>query len=99
MEENLNSKVNDQYWWADGLAVRNKAAGSAIFIENNEDNALRLAVTLNEYHEGKRPWGPDTITRLKEALQSLYDVQNGPPLEKYRVEWEKAMQVAEELLK
>ena len=39
------------------------------------------------------------IARLREALQTLVDVQNGPPLEKYRVEWEQVMNNAESLLK
>lgn len=31
------------------------------------------------------------IDRLRETLQALYDVQNGPPLEKYRDDWEAVM--------
>jgi len=36
---------------------------------------------------------------LKEALQKLYDIQNGPPLIKEKAAWEDAMKKAEELLK
>ena len=37
--------------------------------------------------------------RLKEALQSLYDEQNGPPLIRYQKSWEAAMDKAEQALK
>lgn len=36
---------------------------------------------------------------LREALQGLYDAQNGPPLIKEKAAWEDAMKEAEELLK
>ena len=40
-----------------------------------------------------------TIQALRDALQGLVDVQNGPPLWKYKAEWEAAMTKAERLLK
>lgn len=36
---------------------------------------------------------------LREALQALHDVQNGCPLSKYQSDWDKAMEMAERLLK
>jgi hypothetical protein len=36
---------------------------------------------------------------LIKALEALIDVQNGPPLEKYRKEWENAMRDAAEAIK
>ena len=39
------------------------------------------------------------IERLREALQLLYDNQNGCPLPKYQEDWERAMSMAAELLK
>lgn len=37
--------------------------------------------------------------RLKEALQALYDEQNGPPLIREEAEWNAAMRLAEECLR
>jgi len=39
------------------------------------------------------------IAALCETLQWLHDLQNGPPLQKYRDEWEEIMNKAEGLLK
>jgi len=36
---------------------------------------------------------------LLDALQALYDAQNGAPLERDKTEWEEAMRMAEEALK
>lgn len=36
--------------------------------------------------------------RLVDALRSLHDVQNGPPLLKYQWDWEEAMRLAQEAL-
>ena len=36
--------------------------------------------------------------RLREALQDLVDLQNGPPLPKYKLDWERVMDHAGELL-
>lgn len=36
----------------------------------------------------------DRIEALEEALQSLLDVQNGPPLLKYEDDWQSAMDAA-----
>lgn len=36
--------------------------------------------------------------RLRDALESLVDLQNGPPLPKYADEWELAMRTARRLL-
>jgi len=38
-------------------------------------------------------------SELVEALENLYEVQNDAPLEKYRQEWETAMEEAKEVLK
>lgn len=38
-------------------------------------------------------------SRLREALQLLYDVQNGCPLPKYQADWDRAMELTEKLLK
>jgi len=40
----------------------------------------------------------ERIEQLKEVLQSLYDVQNGPPLFKYEKEWNAAMIQAKQAL-
>jgi regulator of replication initiation timing len=37
--------------------------------------------------------------RLREALQALYDEQNGPPLENDKEDWQEAMRMAEEVLR
>jgi hypothetical protein len=37
--------------------------------------------------------------RLREALQALYDEQNGPPLETDKEYWQEAMRMAEEALR
>jgi CMP-N-acetylneuraminic acid synthetase len=37
--------------------------------------------------------------RLREALQALYDEQNGPPLENDKEDWQEAMRMAEEALR
>jgi elongation factor P hydroxylase len=37
--------------------------------------------------------------RLREALQSLYDQQNGAPLERDRDEWQEAIKMAEKALR
>lgn len=39
------------------------------------------------------------ITELREALQLLYDCQNGCPLPKYEADWTRAMELAEHALK
>lgn len=39
------------------------------------------------------------IARLREALQLLYDVQNGCPLPTYQADWDEAMVMTERLLK
>lgn len=39
------------------------------------------------------------IATLREALQLLYDVQNGCPLPKYQADWDKAMEMTDRLLK
>lgn len=39
------------------------------------------------------------IDMLREALQELYDVQNGPPLERERQQWEAAMEKAEDAIR
>ena len=39
------------------------------------------------------------VARLLEALQLLYDCQNGCPLPKYQADWDKAMQLAQQVLK
>lgn len=36
--------------------------------------------------------------RYREALQRLFDLQNGPPLLRYEAEWNEAMKLAEEIL-
>ena len=36
-----------------------------------------------------------TLTGLREALQALYDVQNGPPPKRTKRRWEAAMKLAE----
>lgn len=36
---------------------------------------------------------------LREALQLLYDCQNGCPLPKYETDWHRAMQLSEQVLK
>ena len=36
---------------------------------------------------------------LREALQALYDVQNGCPLPKYQADWDKAMEMTDRLLR
>ena len=36
----------------------------------------------------------DRIRQLAEALRILYDFQNGPPLEKYRKQWNEGMALA-----
>ena len=41
----------------------------------------------------------DEIKRLRDALQALYDGQNGPPLLRDEVSWQAAMDKAEEYLK
>lgn len=40
----------------------------------------------------------DDRGELLDALQRLYDVQNGPPLEKHRCDWEEAMEKARNIL-
>lgn len=40
----------------------------------------------------------EAVEALRDTLQTLHDVQNGPPLEEYREAWEKAMGAAESLL-
>lgn len=39
------------------------------------------------------------IARLREALQLLYDVQNGCPLPKYQDDWDRAIELTEQALK
>lgn len=39
------------------------------------------------------------IATLREALQSLYDVQNGCPLPKYQKDWDRAMELTQQALK
>jgi predicted nucleic acid-binding Zn-ribbon protein len=39
------------------------------------------------------------IDKLKIALQTLYDEQNGPPLENDKEDWHSAMRMAEEALR
>ena len=57
----------------------------------NRNDVARMAAELMEAnHENER---------LKEALQSLYDEQNGPPLIRYQKSWEAAMDKAEQALK
>lgn len=50
--------------------------------------------------EGSPPVPADTsrVSELESALQSLVDLQNGPPLAKYAREWRAAMSVARKLL-
>jgi hypothetical protein len=38
------------------------------------------------------------IDKLRIALQTLYDEQNGPPLENDKKDWQEAMRMAEEAL-
>ena len=39
------------------------------------------------------------IARLREALQLLHDHQNGCPLPKYEKDWNRAMELTEQILK
>lgn len=39
------------------------------------------------------------IATLREALQLLYDVQNGCPLPKYQKDWDRAMELTQQALK
>lgn len=45
----------------------------------------------NPYRNGTTPPTAQINEQMREALQDLIDVQNGPPLLKYKKEWEDAM--------
>ena len=54
------------------------------------NDKLKLCVTCDVYVQN---------ANLKEALQELYDWQNGPPLLRHEIEWKNAMKMASEALK
>lgn len=56
------------------------------------------AVKRSEYWKAENIAANAEIERLKEALQLLYDNQNGCPLPKYEADWNRAMQLAEAVL-
>ncbi len=60
-------------------------------IEDMQDRIDRQANTITEYQAAEGA--------LREALQALYDVQNGCPLPKYQADWDEAMVMTERLLK
>lgn len=67
----------------------------------SEHNCLRCQALLNECDSFRKKILIHTaeIERLKEALQALYDEQNGPPLIRDQKDWEFAMALAEKALK
>lgn len=63
------------------------------------DAAVRLMATRVLFWDGKGKFQDASIQELAEIvrhaprlLRDLHDLQNGPPLEKYREEWEATMQ-------
>jgi len=65
-----------------GETIASQAARTALcnFIENHEALREQLAEAQAD------------VRSLSDALQSLYDIQNGPPLYKYEKDWNSAMQ-------
>jgi hypothetical protein len=57
---------------------------------NSKSVRRRVAIMRNEPSEA--------APELAEALRILYDLQNGPPLEKYRDQWNDAMALAKAAL-
>ena len=62
------------------------------------DATVRLMATRILFWDGKGKFQDASIQELAEIvrhaprlLRSLHDIQNGPPLEKYREEWEDVM--------
>lgn len=64
----------------------------------NRNDVARLAAELMEAnHENERL--TFILNLQREALQSLYDEQNGPPLIRYEKHWNAAMMKAEAALR
>ena len=60
-------------------------------VRDMEDEELRKDAVIEQQAQ--------QIATLREALQLLYDVQNGCPLPKYQADWDKAMELTQQALK
>lgn len=68
-------------------------------IESHKTEIARLKNELSHWtFERFNQLGAENKT-LREALQLLYDTQNGCPLPKYEADWTRAMELAEQVLK
>ncbi len=71
----------------------------------NEDNDCPRCHVSVDTDDGCEPskfchhCAQDLLVEVTAVLRELHDNQNGPPLEKWRAEWQAAMTKAEELLK
>lgn len=68
----------------------------------NVDEQLIVEDAIREVADGVRisiSEPSDDFTRCLELLRDLADLQNGPPLETYRKEWEKTMSEVYDFLK
>lgn len=76
--------------------------GSAILCQHANEVPHKCSCDDNCYCKSntcKPPSGKTlSLEKAVEALQALYDVQNGSPLIKYEAEWNEAMKLASDVL-